>query len=104
MCFQKISNPKEVQRYEDLMAELAIIVDQFGGSLKRRNTERDVIWHLLWKRMGAAAYDIMKRIKKIFDPKNQINPDVLINPDPKAHLKHLKKKKKTFTRISRYYW
>jgi D-lactate dehydrogenase len=42
------------------------------------------------KEWGAAAYDIMKRIKKIFDPKNQINPDVLINPDPKAHLKHLK--------------
>jgi D-lactate dehydrogenase len=42
------------------------------------------------KEWGAAAYEIMKRIKNIFDPHNKINPDVLINPDPKAHLKNLK--------------
>nr|WP_315144780.1 FAD-binding and (Fe-S)-binding domain-containing protein [uncultured Flavobacterium sp.] len=88
---QDFSNPKEVQRYEDLMAELAIIVvDQFGGSLKAEHGTGRNMAPFVEKEWGAAAYDIMKRIKKIFDPKNQINPDVLINPDPKAHLKHLK--------------
>lgn len=88
---QDFSNPKEVQRYEDLMAELAIIVvDQFGGSLKAEHGTGRNMTPFVEKEWGAAAYDIMKRIKKIFDPKNQINPDVLINPDPKAHLKHLK--------------
>jgi D-lactate dehydrogenase len=42
------------------------------------------------KEWGSKAYEIMKRIKNIFDPNNRINPDVLINPDPKAHLKNLK--------------
>nr|WP_315170435.1 FAD-binding and (Fe-S)-binding domain-containing protein [uncultured Flavobacterium sp.] len=88
---QDFSNPNEVQRYEDLMAELAIIVvDQFGGSLKAEHGTGRNMAPFVEKEWGAAAYDIMKRIKKIFDPKNQINPDVLINPDPKAHLKHLK--------------
>ena len=88
---QDFSSPKEVQRYEDLMAELAIIVvDQFGGSLKAEHGTGRNMAPFVEKEWGAAAYDIMKRIKKIFDPKNQINPDVLINPDPKAHLKHLK--------------
>ena len=88
---QDFSNPKEVQRYEDLMAELAIIVvDQFGGSLKAEHGTGRNMAPFVEKEWGAAAYEIMKRIKKIFDPKNQINPDVLINPDPKAHLKHLK--------------
>lgn len=88
---QDFSNPKEVQRYEDLMAELAIIVvDQFGGSLKAEHGTGRNMAPFVEKEWGSAAYDIMKRIKKIFDPKNQINPDVLINPDPKAHLKHLK--------------
>jgi D-lactate dehydrogenase len=88
---QDFSNPKEVQRYEDLMAELAIIVvDQFGGSLKAEHGTGRNMAPFVEKEWGAAAYDIMKCIKKIFDPKNQINPDVLINPDPKAHLKHLK--------------
>jgi D-lactate dehydrogenase len=42
------------------------------------------------KEWGIAAYEIMKRIKFIFDPQNKINPDVIINPDPNAHLKNLK--------------
>jgi D-lactate dehydrogenase len=88
---QDFSNLKEVQRYEDLMAELAIlVVDQFGGSLKAEHGTGRNMAPFVEKEWGAAAYDIMKRIKKIFDPRNLINPDVLINPDPKAHLKNLK--------------
>lgn len=88
---QDFSNPKEIQRYEDLMAELAlIVVDQFGGSLKAEHGTGRNMAPFVEKEWGTAAYDIMKRIKNIFDPLHQINPDVLINPDPKAHLKNLK--------------
>ncbi|MGL5112593.1 MAG: FAD-binding and (Fe-S)-binding domain-containing protein [Flavobacterium sp.] len=88
---QDFSNPKEIQRYEDLMADLAlIVVDQFGGSLKAEHGTGRNMAPFVEKEWGTAAYDIMKRIKNIFDPLHQINPDVLINPDPKAHLKNLK--------------
>ena len=40
--------------------------------------------------MGEEAFDIMKRIKAIFDPKDLLNPGVILNNDPKAHLKNLK--------------
>jgi D-lactate dehydrogenase len=39
---------------------------------------------------GKDAYEIMKKIKKIFDPDNLFNPGVLINSDNQVHLKNLK--------------
>ena len=88
---QDFSNQNEIDRYEKLMAELTIlVVDQFDGSLKAEHGTGRNMAPFVEKEWGAAAYDIMKHIKNIFDPNNKINPDVLINPDPKAHLKNLK--------------
>lgn len=88
---QDFSSQNEVDRYEKLMAELVeIVVDQFNGSLKAEHGTGRNMAPFVEKEWGTAAYGIMKRIKNIFDPHNKINPDVLINPDPKAHLKNLK--------------
>lgn len=88
---QDFSNQKEVDRYEKLMSELSILViDNFGGSLKAEHGTGRNMAPFVEKEWGSTAYEIMKRIKKCFDPNNRINPDVLINPDPKAHLKNLK--------------
>jgi D-lactate dehydrogenase len=88
---QDFSNQSEVDRYEKLMAELAdLVVNRFNGSLKAEHGTGRNMAPFVEKEWGVAAYEIMKRIKNIFDPNNKINPDVLINPDPKAHLKNLK--------------
>jgi D-lactate dehydrogenase len=88
---QDFSNQIEIDRYEKLMSELAVlVVDRFDGSLKAEHGTGRNMAPFVEKEWGAKAYDIMKRIKIIFDPNNRINPDVLINPDPKAHLKNLK--------------
>lgn len=88
---QDFSNQSEVDRYEKLMEELAdLVVNRFNGSLKAEHGTGRNMAPFVEKEWGTAAYEIMKRIKNIFDPHNKINPDVLINPDPKAHLKNLK--------------
>jgi len=88
---QDFSNQSEVDRYEKLMAKLAdLVVNRFNGSLKAEHGTGRNMAPFVEKEWGTAAYEIMKRIKTIFDPYNKINPDVLINPDPKAHLKNLK--------------
>lgn len=88
---QDFSNQTEVDRYEKLMSELAVlVVDRFNGSLKAEHGTGRNMAPFVEKEWGSKAYEIMKRIKSIFDPHNKINPDVLINPDPKAHLKNLK--------------
>jgi D-lactate dehydrogenase len=88
---QDFSNQAEVDRYEKLMSELAIlVVDRFNGSLKAEHGTGRNMAPFVEKEWGPTAYEIMKRIKNIFDPNNKINPDVIINTDPKAHLKNLK--------------
>lgn len=88
---QDFSNPIEVIRYEKLMTELVIlVVNRFDGSLKAEHGTGRNMAPFVEKEWGTVAYEIMKRIKTIFDPNNKINPDVIINPDPKAHLKNLK--------------
>jgi D-lactate dehydrogenase len=88
---QDFSNQTEVDRYEKLMLELAVlVVDRFNGSLKAEHGTGRNMAPFVEKEWGNEAYIIMKHIKTIFDPNNKINPGVLINPDPKAHLKNLK--------------
>ncbi|PZP49867.1 MAG: 4Fe-4S ferredoxin [Pseudopedobacter saltans] len=88
---QDFSDPKEVERYAHLMDELAeLIAVKFGGSLKAEHgTGRNMAPFVL-KEWGDAAYRIMIRIKDIFDPLHLINPDVIINKNPKIHLENLK--------------
>ncbi|MGL4666478.1 MAG: FAD-binding and (Fe-S)-binding domain-containing protein, partial [Saezia sp.] len=88
---QDFNSDKEIQRYSDMMDELAeIVVDKFDGSLKAEHGTGRNMAAFVEKEWGEAAYQIMKRIKAIFDPNALVNPGVLINDDPKIHLKNLK--------------
>lgn len=81
----------EINRYNSLMQELSsIIVDQFNGSLKAEHGTGRNMAPFVEKEWGEFVYTLMKEIKKIFDPKNLINPGVIINNDPQAHIKDLK--------------
>ncbi|MFZ4583536.1 MAG: FAD-linked oxidase C-terminal domain-containing protein, partial [Paludibacter sp.] len=88
---QDFSIEKEVKRYADLMAELAVlVVDKYNGSLKAEHGTGRNMAPFVEKEWGQKAYEIMIRIKNIFDPHGIINPGVLINSDPTLHLKNLK--------------
>ena len=67
-----------------------MIVDRYDGSLKAEHgTGRNMapFVELEW---GAQAYGLMREIKDIFDPTGLLNPGVILNDDPQAHLKNLK--------------
>lgn len=88
---QDFSIPEEVTRYEHFMGDVAdLVVKKYDGSLKAEHgTGRNMapFVELEW---GREAYDLMKKIKKIFDPENLLNPGVILNTDDKVHLKNLK--------------
>jgi len=88
---QDFNTPSEVQRYADMMDELAdIVVNSFDGSLKAEHGTGRNMAPFVEKEWGEAAYIIMKQIKRIFDPDHLINPGVVINENPKIHLENLK--------------
>lgn len=88
---QDFNTATEVQRYADMMDELAdLVVNEFDGSLKAEHGTGRNMAPFVVKEWGEDAYQIMARIKKAFDPHGLINPGVIINPNPKIHLENLK--------------
>ncbi|MCK5732203.1 MAG: FAD-binding oxidoreductase, partial [Tenericutes bacterium] len=82
---------KEVKRYESFMNDVTkLVVEKYDGSLKAEHgTGRNMAPFVEYE-WGSEAYEIMKRIKTIFDPQNILNPGVLLNNDKQIHLKNLK--------------
>ena len=88
---QDFGDPKEVERYSNLMDDVtAMVVDRYDGSLKAEHGTGRNMAPFVEMEWGKDAYRLMQDIKRIFDPKTLLNPGVILNPDPKAHLKDLK--------------
>ena len=88
---QDFSTQKEVERYRGFMhAVCQMVVEGYGGSLKAEHgTGRNMAPYVEME-WGASAYGIMQQIKRIFDPKNLLNPGVIINANPNVHVENLK--------------
>jgi D-lactate dehydrogenase len=88
---QDFGPKEEILRYENLMKEVtSLVVNKYDGSLKAEHGTGRNMAPFVEMEWGAEAYKLMKEIKAIFDPKNLLNPGVIINPDPQSHLKNLK--------------
>ena len=91
MFTQDFNRTQEVERYRRFMDDVATWwSSNYDGSLKAEHgTGRNMapFVELEWGQDGIA---IMQEIKEIFDPKNLLNPGVILNPDPRAHVTNLK--------------
>ncbi|MBQ0124601.1 MAG: FAD-binding oxidoreductase [Bacteroidales bacterium] len=91
MFNQDFSTPEAVDKYRKFMDDVArLVVEKYDGSLKAEHgTGRNMapFVELEW---GTQAYTLMRKVKDIFDPKHLLNPGVILNDDPMAHIKNLK--------------
>ena len=88
---QSFSTDAEVKRYEELMNDVkSLVVDKYDGSLKAEHgTGRNMAPFVKYE-WGEAAFEAMKAVKQLFDPKGLLNPGVIFNDDPQCHIKDLK--------------
>ncbi len=88
---QDFGSDAEVLRYAAFMDEVAdLVVKKYDGSLKAEHgTGRNMAPYVALE-WGQAAHGLMRRIKALFDPHGLLNPGVILNDDPKAHLADLK--------------
>jgi D-lactate dehydrogenase len=88
---QDFSTAAEVTRYGRFMDEVcAMVATRYDGSLKgEHGTGRNVapFVELEW---GQKATGLMRRLKALLDPRGILNPGVILNDDPRAHLTNLK--------------
>ncbi|WP_294962402.1 FAD-binding and (Fe-S)-binding domain-containing protein [Sulfurimonas sp.] len=88
---QDFSDEKEIQRYNDFMNDIThSVAVKYQGSLKAEHGTGRNMAAFIELEWGKTAHGLMKEIKNIFDEKNILNPDVIINDDKEAHLKNLK--------------
>ena len=88
---QDFNTQNEIDRYAQLMSEVSqLVVHKYDGSLKAEHgTGRNMAPYVEME-WGKDAYNLMKEIKRIFDPSDILNPGVILNSDKSIHIKNLK--------------
>ena len=76
-------------RFVDDLIEL--VIKGYDGALKGEHGTGRNMAPFVEAEWGGDAYKIMKRLKELVDPDGLLNPGVIINSDPKAHLADLKR-------------
>jgi oxidoreductase, FAD/iron-sulfur cluster-binding domain protein len=88
---QSFNTEEDVNKYRNLMLEVEkLVVDKYDGSLKAEHGTGRNMAPFVEKEWGAKAYSVMKDVKKLFDPKNMLNPGVIFNDDPECYIKGFK--------------
>ena len=88
---QSYNTQAEVDRYARFMDDMVrLVVTQYDGALKGEHGTGRNMAPFVETEWGPEAYAIMRRLKELVDPDGLLNPGVILNPDPKAHLADLK--------------
>ncbi|MCK5197660.1 MAG: hypothetical protein KAR21_04880, partial [Spirochaetales bacterium] len=88
---QNFDDQIEVARYSAFINELTtMVVKDFDGSLKAEHGTGRNMAPFVEMEWGEFIYRIMEDIKTAFDPKQILNPGVILNNDPEIHLKNFK--------------
>ncbi len=88
---QSFNSEAEIRRFDRFMLDLVRVVSgKYDGALKAEHGTGRNMAPFVEMEWGAAAYQIMRDLKSLLDPDGLLSPGVLINPDPQAHVTHLK--------------
>src|SRR3546814_19821058 len=67
-----------------------MVVKKYDGALKAEHGTGRNMAPFVETEWGGEIYQIMKALKQCIDPETLINPGVIINSDPLAHIRDLK--------------
>ncbi len=89
---QSFNDQKAIDQYAHFIDDLIkLVVERYDGALKAEHGTGRNMAPFVEAEWGGDAYRIMKRLKELVDPDSLLNPDVIINSDPKGHLADLKR-------------
>lgn len=88
---QSFATEQDRSRYAAFMDDVATLVTQtFKGTLKAEHGTGRNMAPFLTAQWGDDGVGLMRALKHLLDPTGILNPGVIINPDPHAHLADLK--------------
>ncbi len=97
-----LSKPKELKNFKGFMEELAQKVASYQGSIKAEHGTGRMVAPFVELEWGEKAYNLNKKIKKLFDSKNIFNPDVILSEDKEIHTKNLKHSLEHYNAVSEF--
>ncbi len=88
---QSFNTQEEINRFDAFSRDLVELVSgKYDGALKTEHGTGRNMAPFVETEWGAEAYAIMCDLKSLLDPDGMLNPGVLINPNPQAHVSNLK--------------
>nr|WTB28569.1 FAD-binding oxidoreductase [Streptomyces sp. NBC_00830] len=90
MLNERFEDPENLARYHRFSEDMVDLVLGHGGSLKAEHGTGRMMAPYVRRQYGDELYDVMCEIKRLCDPAGLLNPGVIINDDPDAHVQHLK--------------
>jgi D-lactate dehydrogenase len=91
LLWEDLRIAEAVERYGRLMQVLVdLVVGKYDGAVKAEHGSGRNMAPFVRQEWGDDAYALMGRIKRLLDPDGILNPGVVLNEDPRVHLKDLK--------------
>jgi D-lactate dehydrogenase len=91
MITPSFNDESEITRYDAFMKDMVeIVVNRHEGALKAEHGTGRNIAPFVEAEWGGELYELMKQLKAAVDPKNLLNPGVIINEDKEAHIRNIK--------------
>jgi D-lactate dehydrogenase len=88
---EDVRSPEAVERHGQFMQSLVdLVVHKYDGAIKAEHGAGRNMAPFVKTEWGERAYAVMERVKRMLDPDGILNPGVLLNPNPRAHLENLK--------------
>jgi D-lactate dehydrogenase len=88
---QAFREPADIERYDAFMVALAeLVAVRHGGALKAEHGTGRNMAPFVATEWGGAAHRVMLDLKRLIDPDGLLNPGVILNADPRAHVRNLK--------------
>jgi D-lactate dehydrogenase len=83
--------PAAVAQYARFIEDVVrLVVTKYDGALKAEHGTGRNMAPFVESEWGPEAQAVMVRLKALVDPKHLLNPGVILNADPAAHVSHLK--------------
>lgn len=89
---QSFNDQAAIDQYSCFIDDLVeLVVHRYDGALKAEHGTGRNMAPFVETEWGGDAYQMMQQLKRLADPDDLLNPGVIINSDPKAHLADLKR-------------
>ena len=90
MLTDRFGDAAPLSRYASFTEDMVELILGQSGSLKAEHGTGRVMAPYVRRQYGDELYSVMQEVKRLFDPRGVLNPGVLLDEDPKAHLANIK--------------